>query len=73
MPGAGWKRKGQMYRANMDQMSALPHQFVKDQMVRVASPPRVRVSSVKFADTNTISADVVAIAVLSPGRWHGTP
>ena len=36
MPGAGWKRKGQMYRANMDQMSALPHQFVKDQMVRTS-------------------------------------
>lgn len=32
-PGAGWKRKGEAYRANMDQMVAVPHQFVKDQMV----------------------------------------
>ncbi|TBU24874.1 cytochrome P450 [Dichomitus squalens] len=32
MPGAGWKRKGERYRANMDQMSAVPHQFVKDKM-----------------------------------------
>ncbi|KAI1795415.1 cytochrome P450 [Ganoderma leucocontextum] len=39
MPGAGWKRKGQMYRANMDQMSAVPHQFVKDQMAAGASLP----------------------------------
>ena len=33
MPGAGWKRKGERYRANMEQMRAVPHQFVKDQMV----------------------------------------
>ncbi|PIL26201.1 cytochrome P450 [Ganoderma sinense ZZ0214-1] len=38
-PGAGWKRKGQVYRANMDQMSAVPHQFVKDQMAAGVALP----------------------------------
>ncbi|KAI0351255.1 cytochrome P450 [Trametes cingulata] len=39
MPGAGWKRKGEAYRANMDRMSATPHQFVKDQMATGKAAP----------------------------------
>ncbi len=34
MPGAGWKRKGEAYRANMDRTSDVPHQYAKEQMVR---------------------------------------
>ncbi len=36
MPGAAWKRKGEAYRANMDQMTDTPHRFVKEQMVRAS-------------------------------------
>ncbi|KAH9856137.1 cytochrome P450 [Lenzites betulinus] len=32
MPGAGWKRKGKEYKANMDRMAEIPYQFVKEQM-----------------------------------------
>ncbi|KAI0776641.1 cytochrome P450 [Trametes elegans] len=38
-PGAGWKRKGEAYRANMDRMSETPHQFVKDQMAAGKAAP----------------------------------
>ena len=34
MPGAAWKRRGLAYRENMDRMSNVPFQFVKEQMVR---------------------------------------
>ncbi|KAI0669064.1 cytochrome P450 [Trametes maxima] len=39
MPGAGWKRKGEAYRVNMDKMSATPHHFVKNQMVVGTAAP----------------------------------
>ncbi|KAI0632727.1 cytochrome P450 [Trametes polyzona] len=32
MPGAGWKRKGEAYRANMDRTTDLPHRYAKDQL-----------------------------------------
>ncbi|KAI0640932.1 cytochrome P450 [Trametes meyenii] len=39
VPGAGWKRKGETYRANMDKMSATPYQFVKNQMAAGTAAP----------------------------------
>ncbi|KAI0753652.1 cytochrome P450 [Fomes fomentarius] len=39
MPGAAWKRKGEAYRANMDQMTDTPHRFVKEQMAAGTAIP----------------------------------
>ncbi|KAL1938327.1 hypothetical protein VTO73DRAFT_11778 [Trametes versicolor] len=39
MPGAGWKRKGEAYRANMDRTSDVPHQYAKEQMAAGNAPP----------------------------------
>ena len=44
-PGAGWKRKGEVYRANMTRMSDIPHQFVKDQMVRTSDVATIAAGS----------------------------
>ncbi|RDX49051.1 cytochrome P450 [Lentinus brumalis] len=50
-PGAGWKRKGEAYRANMNQMSAVPHQFVKDQIAAGSAIPSF--TSTMLADSPT--------------------
>ncbi|KAI0705985.1 cytochrome P450 [Cerioporus squamosus] len=54
-PGAGWKRKGDAYRENMNQMSGVPHQFVKDQMAAGTAIPSF--TSAMLADNPTLEEE----------------
>jgi len=33
VPGAGWKRQGEIWRQRLDTLSSVPHNWVKQQMV----------------------------------------